>query len=154
MAKAPDLTERQARFVQEYLVDGNGTQAAIRAGYGAAGARVAAHRAITNVAVQEALQARQRVDAARLALQREDVLAGLLEAIEQARGQRNPMAMISGLREIGKMLGFYAPEVKRVEVSADGEVEVDRLARLSDAELLAIVASGGGGRIECESGPV
>ena len=35
------LTPRQSRFVDEYLVDANGTQAAIRAGYSATGARVA-----------------------------------------------------------------------------------------------------------------
>ena len=34
-----DLTLKQERFCQEYLVDGNGTQAAIRAGYSEASAR-------------------------------------------------------------------------------------------------------------------
>ena len=68
--------------------------------------------------------------------------AGLLEAVAYARTQMNPMAMIRGFAEIGKMLGLYAPEVKRVEVSADGQVEMDRLARLSDAELLKMVAAG------------
>jgi phage terminase small subunit len=29
----PDLTDKQARFVEEYLVDLNATQAAVRAGY-------------------------------------------------------------------------------------------------------------------------
>lgn len=42
------LTAKQARFIDEYLVDGNGTAAAVRAGYGRAGARVAAHRALRN----------------------------------------------------------------------------------------------------------
>ncbi|MDR3453020.1 MAG: hypothetical protein P4L96_09475 [Rhodoferax sp.] len=89
-----------------------------------------------------------------LSLAPEDVRAGLLEAVAYARAQMNPMAMISGFREIGKMLGLYAPQVKGVEASADGEVEMNRLNSLSDADLLAVIASGSGGCIECESGPV
>ena len=96
------LTAKQARFIDEYLVDANGTQAAIRAGYGAAGARVAAHRLLTNVAISSAIEARQKADATRLWIDRESVLAGLLEAVEMAREQRNPAGMIAGLREIGR----------------------------------------------------
>ena len=70
------------------------------------------------------------------------MLAGLLEAVDQARVQSNPMAMVSGLREIGKMMGFYAIETKRVEVSAAGQPDLNHLNRLSDAELLAIIESG------------
>lgn len=123
-------------------MDGNGTQAAIRAGYGAAGARVAAHRAITNVAVQEALQARQRVDAARLALQREDVLAGLLEAAELAKAQLNPGAMVAAWKQVGHLMGFYAPEVKRLELSGEQRGAQARFAAMSDDQLMALIACG------------
>ena len=142
MQAAQNLSAKQARFVAEYLVDGNGTQAAIRAQYGVAGAGVAAMRLLKNVYVQAALQAQQSADATRLCLRREDVLAALLEAVDQARAQSNPASMIAGLREIGKMLGFYAPEMKRVEVSAAGQVDLNHLNRLSDAELLAIIGAG------------
>lgn len=58
------LTPRQRRFVDEYLVDLNGTQAAIRAGYSESGANVQAVRLLSNVtieaAIQEASEARQR----------------------------------------------------------------------------------------------
>ena len=60
------MTAKQARFVDEYLVDANGTQAAIRAGYGAAGARVAAHRLLTNVAISSAIEVRGQQDAIHL----------------------------------------------------------------------------------------
>ena len=39
MAKTAKLTEKQQRFVEEYLIDLNATQAAIRAGYSAKTAR-------------------------------------------------------------------------------------------------------------------
>ena len=142
MAQSPNLSAKQARFVAEYLTDSNGAAAAIRAGYAPSSAKIIACRLTKDNRVQEALQARQSADAARLCLRREDVLAGLLEAVDQARVQSNPMAMVSGLREIGKMMGFYAIETKRVEVSAAGQVDLNHLNRLSDAELLAIIESG------------
>lgn len=42
------LNPRQERFVLEYLNDGNGTRAAIRAGYAASSAAVHAHRLLKN----------------------------------------------------------------------------------------------------------
>ena len=131
------MTAKQARFVDEYLVDANGTQAAIRAGYGAAGARVAAHRLLTNVAISSAIEARQRVDATRLSVDRNRVLTGLLEAVEMAREQRNPAGMVAGLREIGKLMGFYTDRVK-VNVDVTGQQERRRMEAMSDAELLAM----------------
>ena len=132
------MTAKQARFVDEYLVDANGTQAAIRAGYGAASARVAAHRLLTNVAISSAIEARQRVDATRLSVDRNRVLTGLLEAVEMAREQRNPAGMVAGLREIGKMMGFYTDRVK-VDVGVTDQQERRRMEAMTDAELLAMV---------------
>lgn len=133
------MTAKQARFVDEYLVDANGTQAAIRAGYGAAGARVAAHRLLTNVAISSAIEARQRADATRLSIERETVLAQLLEAVEMARTQMNPAGMVTGLREIGKLMGFYAPERVKTVLAPQAEQEMRRLEELSDAELVAMM---------------
>ena len=81
----------------------------------------------------------QSADAVRLSLKREDVLAALLEAVESARLQQNPIAMISGLRELGLMLGFYAPEVKRVELTSDQQITQNHMAALTDAELLVLM---------------
>lgn len=52
------LTPKQARFVEEYPVDCNGTQAAIRAGYAKSGAEVQAHRLLTNVKIREEIDRR------------------------------------------------------------------------------------------------
>jgi phage terminase small subunit len=58
------LTLKQSRFVEEYIVDLNGKQAAIRAGYSAKTAEVQASRLLTNAkvcaAAREAMQARSR----------------------------------------------------------------------------------------------
>lgn len=50
------LTDKQKRFVEEYLVDLNATQAAIRAGYSERTAQEQSSRLLSNVMVQEAVQ--------------------------------------------------------------------------------------------------
>ena len=136
------LTPRQAKFVHEYLVDGNGARAAVAAGYGVAGSRVAAHRLLTNANVQKALQARHSADATRLSVQRNDVLQSLLKAYNMALEQCNPAAMVSAARECGRMMGYYAPERQQVEVMNESNTAThQRLARMGDAELMAMITS-------------
>lgn len=50
------LTDKQLRFVDEYLVDLNATQAAKRAGYSEKTARQQGQRLLTNVDIQAAIQ--------------------------------------------------------------------------------------------------
>lgn len=54
------LTAKQQRFADEYIVDLNGTQAAIRAGYSEKTATVQAARLLTNVNVQHYIQKRKQ----------------------------------------------------------------------------------------------
>lgn len=53
------MTPKQQAFVNEYLIDLNATQAAIRAGYSAKGAEVQGHRLLSNANVARSLQAAQ-----------------------------------------------------------------------------------------------
>ena len=55
---AADLGPRQARFVEEYLVDLNAKQAAIRAGYSPKTAEVQGSRLLSHAKVQRAVTAR------------------------------------------------------------------------------------------------
>lgn len=55
---ARKLTDRQQQFVDEYLIDLNATQAAIRAGYSAKTADVQGSRMLGNVKVQQAIAER------------------------------------------------------------------------------------------------
>ncbi|MGQ7247585.1 terminase small subunit [Halomonas sp. V046] len=58
--EAVALTARQSRFVDEYLLEPNATQAYIRSGYSPKGANTAAARLLANVRIQTAIQ--QRMD--------------------------------------------------------------------------------------------
>ncbi len=53
----PKLTPKQALFVQEYLVDLNGHQAAIRAGYAPKNARITAYQNLTKPYISKAIDA-------------------------------------------------------------------------------------------------
>jgi len=55
MAKAKTLTTKQRLFVDEYIIDFNGTQAAIRAGYSVRTAQEQSSRLLSNVMVAEAI---------------------------------------------------------------------------------------------------
>jgi len=71
------LTEKQQRFVEEYLIDLNGTQAAIRAGYSARTANEQASRLLTNVSVQQAVSERMAERSKRTGVNQDRVILEL-----------------------------------------------------------------------------
>jgi phage terminase small subunit len=137
------MTARQAKFVDEFLVDCNGAAAAVRAGYAPGSAKVAASRLLTSDnPVKLAIQARQEADAARLGVTREGVIQRFLEAFDLARDEREPAAMVAAARELGRMLGMYTPTRIEAVVDVEGLATLDRYERMTDAELLALVGAG------------
>ena len=69
--KPNQLTPKQKRFVAEYLVDLNATQAYIRAGYCAKHADVAGPRLLGNVGVAKAIEEKQQKKLAKLEISAE-----------------------------------------------------------------------------------
>ena len=135
------LNARQQKFVAEYLVDFNGQRSAIAAGYSPVGAKVTASRLLTQPNVKALVQKKQAALAARLEVRREDLVRGILEAIEMAREQGDAGAMIRGAAELARLLGLYAPE-KRSRQTLSG-AETEDLQRLSDPELLELIVGEG-----------
>ena len=72
------LTPKQAAFVREYLVDLNGTRAAIRAGYRANSADVSATRLMKKVRIRKAVAEAMQRRAERVEVKADDVLRELL----------------------------------------------------------------------------
>ena len=137
------LSQRQEKFVDLYAIGGNSTDAARQAGYSAKSARVIGQENLLKPAIKEALEARREVYRADLAVTKDQVVAGLLSAIEIGRKQKNPNVIISGLVQIAKLCGFYEPEKVNLTLSADGERLSAKFAAMSDDELLAIIAKDG-----------
>src|SRR5580700_1428698 len=69
------MNDKRKRFVAEYLVDLNATQAAIRAGYSAKTANEQAARLLANVSVREAVEKGQKQRIEKLEITSERVLA-------------------------------------------------------------------------------
>ena len=116
------LSRKQKLFVDEYLVDFNATQAAIRAGYSTKSARWIASRSLRNPAVRVAIAEAQAPRLAALELSAEEVLrelalvarANLLDYMRiDDRGM--PEVDLSGLTR------DQAAAIRAIEVEAFGE---------------------------------
>lgn len=79
------LSDKQQRFVSEYLVDLNAKQAAIRSGYSSNGAEVQGHRLLSNANVRAAINEVQAETAKKLEVTKEYVLGSIVETIERCR---------------------------------------------------------------------
>src|SRR5262245_1995865 len=101
------LSRRQQRFVDEYLLDLNATQAAIRAGYSAATARFQASRLLTSVNVVSAIDAKMKARSAQASVTAEEVLRGLkTEATLTGEGCSHS-ARVQAWTQLGKHLGLF-----------------------------------------------
>lgn len=76
MAKR-QLSEQRQRFVEEYLIDLNGTQAAIRAGYSVKTAQEQSSRLLSNVMVQQAIAKRMAERSKRTGINQDRVVLEL-----------------------------------------------------------------------------
>lgn len=80
MTKGPQaITRKQQRFVDEYLLDLNATQAAIRAGYSEKSANINGPRLLVNACIQDAIMAAQDKRAARVQIDADYVLRRLAD---------------------------------------------------------------------------
>jgi len=136
------LSDKRARFVAEYCLDQNGTQAAIRAGYAPASAYSAAHRLLKKDEIRAAVAERQALVAEELEVTRQEVMRGLLDAVEIARLQADPAALVKAWSELARMCGYYAPVKQQVDVSVSAKRMVDQFEVMSDAELLRLAEQG------------
>jgi hypothetical protein len=88
--------------------------------------------------VQEELaRARAQIEDATL-LRRVDTINGILDGIQMAKLMGDSGNVIKGWVEIGKILGHYAPEVRKIEFTGSQARIRSQLEALSDEELLAI----------------
>ena len=128
----PSITPKQERFCQEYIVDYNGAQAAVRAGYAANSARKTASRLLTNADILARVRELQREQTARLALTQDYVLQQLVDTyrccrepepvlvydpdaggmVESGKYQFDSKGALRALELIGKHLGMYQDKLK------------------------------------------
>ncbi len=71
-------------------------------------------------------------------ISRDDVLAGFMDCVYAAA---TATELLMSWREIGKLIGAYAPKVVQIEHSSDAGRAKAKMAMLSEAELLKLVAA-------------
>jgi phage terminase small subunit len=96
------LTAKQQTFVNEYLIDLNATQAAIRAGYSEQTARVTGGENLTKPAIAEAIAKAQAERAERTQIDADWVLRELKRQYEKADTGSEINTALSALEKIGK----------------------------------------------------
>lgn len=140
--KAPD---RQIQFAQEYVVDFNGKQAAIRAGYSAKSAEVTACKMLRTAKVRSEIERLLADDVGRRNEIRERNINELLPlaytdaAVEVKRDKDGNVIEVSfrdklrAIELLGKMHGLFTD---KVDVDLRGSLSVVHdLSKLTDEEL-------------------
>ena len=129
------MNPKQARFVDEYLVDGNATQAAIRAGYSAKTAYSIGQRLLKHVEISAAIDAGLLAIAERNKLTQDEVIAGLRkEATRDGEGSSHA-ARVSAFVALGKHLGMFTDVVRQ-----EGDTYRDDIERARQARDLRLVS--------------
>lgn len=111
------LTPKQERFVQEYLIDLNATQAATRAGYSAKTAYSIGQRLLKDVEVAKAVARGQEKVAAKIGLTLDAHLEELAKLRDAARQDSAYAPAVSAEVARGKAVGLYT---ERVEHTGEG----------------------------------
>lgn len=134
------LTPKQERFVNEYMIDLNGTQAAIRAGYSTQTAQEQGSRLLSNVMVASVIAERQAELAAKAAVTQEYVLTSLKDVVSKAM-QAEPVfdkfgnptgefvfdskGAVAALQLLGKHRGMF---VDKKEILLTNNFDVSKLS--------------------------
>lgn len=137
------LTEKQKRFCDEYLVDLNATQAAIRAGYSPKGMNKRVTRMMANEGIQSYIKARMAEKEAELIADQDEVLKYLTsvlrgesrsaEIVVEGTGdgcseartiEKNPSEKdrLKAAELLGKRYGLYT---EKIETDVDMELNIN-----------------------------
>ena len=131
------LTPKQQRFVAEYLLDGNGTRAALIAGYASRSASQIAHENLRKPEIAAAIRRAQHEAREKLEITRDDVVNGLHSIA--ADDSNNASARVSAWTGIAKVLGYVPDRVRH-----EGEIEHIWKPRELTAETRALAELGRG----------
>lgn len=142
-----NLTPKQQVFVNEYLIDLNATQAAIRAGYSKRNADKIGSELLGKTRVSKAIQEAQEARARKTERTAEDVLRDIQEWTKEAHDNGDLKTAFKGLELEGKHLGMFKEKVDLT--SSDGSMSPVHgdLSHLSYDQIYSLAkVIGGNGR--------
>ena len=120
MTPKPKLTDKQERFVSEYLIDLNATQAAIRSGYSQKTAQRIGSENLSKPLIADAI-----AEAKAAAAKRNETTVDMLDkmhksAFQMAKETRNPSAMTASTKNLGDLHGLNQNKSKIVGIDENG----------------------------------
>ena len=123
--KKMTLTEKQKRFIDEYLIDLNATAAAKRAGYSERNAEKIGHQLLEKTRVAQELAGRLKARMKRTEITQDSVLRNLKEIADRAIQFDDAPHMQAALKAqelLGRHLGMFTDKV-----NLSGELTVSGL---------------------------
>jgi len=145
------LTDKQERFCQEYLIDLNGTQAAIRAGYSESSAGQIAEQNLKKLEIQERIKVLQEQIALRLEITQDWVLKRfkdisdrcmtaepvmiydheLGKLVESGEYRFDSNGANKATEAIAKHLGFFEKDNKKEFINFNAELTKEDIKKIS-----------------------
>jgi phage terminase small subunit len=116
------LSPKEERFCREYVIDYNGTQAAIRSGYKESDARNRACRLLTKADISARVRELQHEMAQRLALSEDFVIIEAMENYRSCKELGDAKNALKALKLIGDHLGMFDKSKKQGD-GADEKLE-------------------------------
>ena len=107
-----NLTPKQQRFVEEYLIDLNATQAAIRAGYSEKTAQEIGSENLSKPMVAKAIAEAQEKLSNKAQVTVEMVVQGLLDEAKDLSEGSTQSARVSAWAHLGKHLGMFKDKIE------------------------------------------
>ena len=101
------MNARRSTFVQQYILTGNATQAAISAGYSKKGAKQIGSRLLTDADIKEAVNKARTKAAERFEITQDKVIAEIVDIGAEARAAGVYSSALKAKELIGKHIGMW-----------------------------------------------
>lgn len=135
-----ELSPKRRAFAREYVLDSNGTAAAIRAGFSERSAKSQASQLLDMPCVKEEV-ARLQADAAEAQNVTMGRLYGLLnEACQIARRKESASGMVAAVTAIAKLAGLWIEKTDDLAARAQIEASAQKIELKTAASLLGDAA--------------
>lgn len=138
------LTARQKLFCELYVGPGRhcAALAARLAGYAPASSNVTGCQLLQQPKIATTVRGLEEAMARDMRVSRQGVIAALVDAVDLARSLKEPSAMVSALKNVAQICGYYRQEEVRPASRGEDAAAMDRLQGMSDAELVKIIEAG------------
>ena len=114
------LTNKQLKFIDEYMIDLNASAAYVRAGYSSILANTNGTKLLQNTTILVEIKKRQTEAAKKAEVTRDEIIADLKKIKDDCKAKNEyPPHALKAIEILNKMLGFNAADKQEVNVTQD-----------------------------------